>query len=96
MQKKTTDMLLADSFKQLALTTPIEKITIQEITGNAGVIRPTFYNHFQDKYDLLEWIIKVELIEPIIPLFHGGFMKDGMTLIFSNMTKENDFYVHAA
>ena len=50
------DQLLADSFKELAQAIPIEKITIKQITDKAGVIRPTFYNHFQDKYELLEWI----------------------------------------
>ena len=52
--KSAIDTLLAESFKELALKQPIEKITIKEITDKAGVIRPTFYNHFQDKYDLLE------------------------------------------
>lgn len=49
--KSAIDTLLAESFKELALKHPIEKITIKEITDKAGVIRPTFYNHFQDKYD---------------------------------------------
>ena len=66
--KSAIDTLLAESFKELALKQPIEKITIKEITDKAGVIRPTFYNHFQDKYDLLEWIIDKELLEPVEPL----------------------------
>ena len=56
--KSTVDILLAESFKELVYKRPIEKITIKEITDKAGVIRPTFYNHFQDKYELLEWIIR--------------------------------------
>ena len=48
----TVDELLTESFKELAKSQPIEKITIREITEKAGVIRPTFYNHFQDKYGL--------------------------------------------
>ena len=52
------DQLLADSLKELAAKRPMEKITIKEITDKAGVIRPTFYNHFQDKFELLEWIIR--------------------------------------
>ena len=55
--KREIDQLLADSFRELACQGPIEKITIKEITDRAGVIRPTFYNHFQDKYELLEWKI---------------------------------------
>lgn len=96
MEKQTTNEALAEGFKELVLVQPIEKITIKEITDKAGVIRPTFYNHFQDKYELLEWIIKVELIEPIIPLMKGGFIREGITLIFSNVEKEREFYTHAA
>ena len=59
--REAVDALLAESFKELALRQPIEKITIKEITDKAGLIRPTFYNHFQDKYELLEWIIMTEL-----------------------------------
>ena len=58
----TTDQILADSLKALVLQKPVEKITIKEITDKAGVIRPTFYNHFQDKYELLEWIIREEIL----------------------------------
>ena len=57
--RTNVDRLLAESFKELAAGAPIDKITIKEITDKAGVIRPTFYNHFQDKYELLEWIIRI-------------------------------------
>ena len=56
--RNAIDTLLAESLKELTIKQPIEKITIKEITDKAGVIRPTFYNHFQDKYELLEWIIR--------------------------------------
>ncbi len=69
--KNAVDTLLAESFKELTLKQPIEKITIKEITDKAGVIRPTFYNHFQDKYELLEWIIMSQIIEPIGPLLQN-------------------------
>lgn len=64
--KSAVDTLLAEALKELAEKHPIEKITIKEITDKAGVIRPTFYNHFQDKYELLEWIIMSELLEPMV------------------------------
>lgn len=40
--KSAIDTLLAESFKELALKQPIEKITIKEITDKAGVIRRHF------------------------------------------------------
>lgn len=55
--KTDIDQLLAKSLKEIAVRRPVEKITIKEITDKAGVIRPTFYNHFQDKFELIEWII---------------------------------------
>ena len=56
--KTDIDQLLAKSLKEIAVRRPVEKITIKEITDKAGVIRPTFYNHFQDKFELIEWIIR--------------------------------------
>ena len=61
--KSAVDTLLAEALKELAEKHPIEKITIKEITDRAGVIRPTFYNHFQDKYELLAWIFLFTSIE---------------------------------
>ena len=89
------DVLLAESFKKLARTRPIDKITIREITDEAGVIRPTFYNHFQDKYELLEWIIKRELIDPIEPLLDNGMLKEALILPLTTMEKDKAFYTRA-
>lgn len=89
------DLLLAESFKKLARSRPIEKITIREITDEAGVIRPTFYNHFQDKYELLEWIIRRELIDPIEPLLDNGMLKEALILPLTTMEKDKAFYARA-
>lgn len=94
--KSAIDTLLAESFKELAAKQPIEKITIKEITDKAGVIRPTFYNHFQDKYELLEWIIDTQLLEPIEPLIKNGMINEGLVLLFSNIEREKEFYTRAS
>ena len=57
-KKELTKDLLTSSFKELIMQVPFEKLTIKMITNGAGVIRPTFYKHFQDKYEVLEWILK--------------------------------------
>lgn len=90
------DVALAGSLKELVMERPFEKITIKEITGKAGVIRPTFYNHFQDKYELLEWIIQTELLDPMRPLIVNGMIQEAMLLIFTNMEKEKAFYSRVA
>lgn len=93
--KSAVDILLAQSFKKLAEQQPIEKITIKEITDRAGVIRPTFYNHFQDKYELLEWIISTELLEPVEPLIRNGMVNEAFVLLFTAMENDREFYTKA-
>lgn len=90
------DQRLAESFIQLVLKMPIEKITIKDITDGAGVIRPTFYNHFQDKYDLLEWIVKNELLGPLTITLQRGHLEDGLVLIFTNALEMKEFCIRAA
>lgn len=51
----TTKRALVASLKRLLEKTPLDKITIQNLVDDAEVSRKTFYYHFQDIYDLLEW-----------------------------------------
>lgn len=50
-----TKHLLAQSLQELMATTPLEKISVNDIVDHAGVGRNTFYYHFEDKYDLVNW-----------------------------------------
>lgn len=93
--KEITDVLLAESFKELVCQQSIEKITIKEITDRAGVIRPTFYNHFQDKYELLEWIIQKQILEPVKPLILADMVDEALVLVFTMLEKDKEFYQKA-
>lgn len=75
---------------------PIEKITIKEITDRAGVIRVTFYNHFQDKYELVEWIMRKELMEPVQILFQNDMLEESVTLLFNSILHNKEYYTHVA
>ena len=57
-----TKRALADAFKNLASKKDVSEITIKEITDKCGLKRQTFYNHFKDKYDLMNWIYDTEFI----------------------------------
>ena len=91
-----TKISLADSLKELLLRTSFEKITIQDITKNAGVIRPTFYKHFADKYALLEWIFTNEIIEPTIPLIEADMLKEAIDLMLRQIERNFKFYAKVA
>jgi probable dihydroxyacetone kinase regulator len=51
-----TKRALEDSLKNLLLQKPLSKITISDIAKDCGINRMTFYYHFKDIYDLIEWI----------------------------------------
>jgi len=55
-----TKRALAQSLKKIAVQKPIDRITISELTRMSGVNRQTFYYHFRDIYDLIEWIYTTE------------------------------------
>ena len=42
-------------FKNLLLKKPLTKITVGDIAEECGINRMTFYYHFKDIYDLVEW-----------------------------------------
>ena len=60
-----TKNALATALKKLLSKKELSKITISNITEECGVNRQTFYYHFKDIYDLLEWIFTNEVIEEI-------------------------------
>lgn len=53
---QTTKRALAASLKTLLLQKPLNKITINDIAEDCGISRMTFYYHFKDIYDLVEWV----------------------------------------
>ena len=52
---QTTKRALENSLKNIMLQKPFNKITISDITEDCGISRMTFYYHFKDIYDLVEW-----------------------------------------
>ena len=52
---QTTKRALGASLKKLLLQKPLNKITISDIAEECGISRMTFYYHFKDIYDLVEW-----------------------------------------
>ena len=80
--KDNIEKQLADSFRMLARSRAVEKITIKDITDGAGLIRPTFYNHFKDKYELVEWILVQDVITPVRMMLESGLVDEARVVLF--------------
>ena len=77
-----TKNALVFSFRDLLLKKPLHKITINDITENCGVNRMTFYYHFQDIYDLIDWMFTQDAEKIIKNKETFGSWQDAMTAIF--------------
>lgn len=56
-----TKYALADALRRQLQKKPLNKITISDITDECGVNRMTFYYHFHDIYDLIDWAFREEV-----------------------------------
>jgi probable dihydroxyacetone kinase regulator len=59
----TTKKTLAAALKDLAFTEPFSKISIGDICKRCEMSRKTFYYHFKDKEDLVNWIFEAEFVQ---------------------------------
>lgn len=86
-----TKNALAAAMKKLMREKKLSKISIADICGECGMNRNSFYYHFRDKYDLVNWIfytefmqhIQIENYEDAIPLLQD---------ICSYLYSEKEFY----
>jgi AcrR family transcriptional regulator len=55
---KRTRKLLVDAFFALMAEKSFQAISVQDIAERATVNRATFYAHFEDKYALMDWVVR--------------------------------------
>lgn len=77
--KPSAKAVIINSFKQLVEKKNIDKITVKEICELSDVNRQTFYNHFQDIFDIFKYIFQEEVFSEIaqnrtFETWCGGFL----------------------
>ena len=87
-----TKSALCDSLKKLCEQKPFDKISISDITGECGLNRQSFYYHFQDKYDLVEWIFSEDIVSEVDRLLQHGMQQEAIKFLFTGIHKNRKFY----
>ncbi len=54
------------SFTRLLDQRPFEKVTVKDIVEDCGLTRNTFYNYFQDTYDIVDSILRAAIRDLVI------------------------------
>lgn len=58
-----TKRALAAAIKELMTEVPFDKINVSDICHRCNMNRKSFYYHFKDKYDLVNWIYDTEFFD---------------------------------
>lgn len=91
MSSLTTKKAIAYTFKDLLKEKPFNKITVNDIANKCDINRQTFYYHFQDIKDLVEWICIDEVDNILKKKDECENWEDKFLLIFKIMEEEKIF-----
>ena len=87
-----TKYRLAESMKECMCHTPVDAITVRQITENCGLTRQTFYRNFKDKYDLINWYFDKILLESFEHMGEGKTVYEGLVNKFHYIQQEKLFF----
>lgn len=91
MSSLTTKKAIAYTFKDLLKEKSFNKITINDIAKRSDINRQTFYYHFQDIRDLVEWICIEEFNKNLHSKGEYEKWEDKFLAIFEIMKEEQVF-----
>ena len=86
-----TKYRLAESMKECMCHTPVDAITVRQITENCGLTRQTFYRSFLDKYDLINWYFDKLLAKSFEHMGRGRTVYDALVKKFTYIQEERTF-----
>lgn len=89
-----TKIALGESLKKLIRTKRLEKITINDLTTDCGVSRMAFYYHFQDIYDLVEWVCVEDGKKALQDKKTYDTWQEGMSQIFDAVLDNKEFILN--
>lgn len=89
---QTTKRALEAALKELLQKKPLDKVTINDIANACGINRMTFYYHFRDIYDLVEWSCEEDAARALQGKKTYETWQQGLTQIF-NLVLENKTFI---
>ena len=87
--------IIAHSLKELMITKSFKKITVYDIVSNCSITRQTFYNHFRDKYDVINFIYSKHTDEFYMHLGNNYTWYDICLELLNIMKEDKTFYINA-
>ena len=92
--KKSTKTLLSEYLTNLLKTTSLDDITVSEVVSGSGVSRMTFYYHFKNLNELVDWSFSKRLGESFSVLTETDSWQDGIEEIFKFFLDRRDIMLN--
>ena len=82
-----TKTMISDAFLELSKGKSIDKITVKDIVETCHITRQTFYYHFQDITDVIEWSLQQRMEEISRESFQAESMQDAIRILVSTVVE---------
>ena len=86
-----TKEALGNALKQMLAVKPIERITVKDLVDICSVNRQTFYYHFDDVYDLLEWVFEEDANKVLPSEVSFSHWREDVLLFFKYLYDNSTF-----
>lgn len=95
VKNEKTKYRLANAVKECMKTTPVDKITVQNIADQCSLTRQTFYRNFKDKYDLINWYFDKLVLQSFAQIGVEHTVQKSLEEKFEFIVQEKVFFTEA-
>lgn len=91
LRTNNTKVLIAEAYIALTERKPIDKITVKDVVETCGITRQTFYYHYQDLLDVIEWIVSRGIDDLIARTIAAKSQREAIGVIVSSCQERPEF-----
>lgn len=95
MRKNQTKDKIVSTFISMMAQNKLEDIYVKDIALKANITRQTFYRHFKDKYDVINWYYDQEIEALFIQTFTIEGLRRNLIIKLRKFKKEMPLYRNA-
>jgi len=90
-----TKKALSKALKKRVEQMPFDKIKVSYLIKDCNITRSTFYYHFSDIYELLEWIFEFEAIIPLKELRNIDNFDEALSIFMDYLRRNSILFISA-
>ena len=88
-----TKNMISDAFIDLTKEKYIDKITVKDIVEKCNITRQTFYYHFQDIMDVIEWSMQQRMEEILSKSLKATSVQEAVRILVSSVEEDPEIII---